>query len=124
MNEAVVPIDLPGNLFTGRTAIVTGSSRGVGRATALRLAEGGANVVVNYLSNEVEALETVRLCQNKDVDAIAVQADVSDMVEAQTLAKQTLERFGHIDLVVCNAGVWEGAPIEEMSEDVWNKVIN
>ncbi|HEX6123898.1 MAG TPA: SDR family NAD(P)-dependent oxidoreductase [Pyrinomonadaceae bacterium] len=124
MNEAAVPIDLPKNLFAGKVAIITGSSRGVGRATALRLAEGGANVVVNYLSNEVEALETVRLCQNKGVEAIAVQADVSDMVEAQKLAKQALARFHQIDLLVCNAGVWEGAPIEDMSEDVWNKVIN
>jgi 3-oxoacyl-[acyl-carrier protein] reductase len=124
MNEAAVPIDLPSNLFAGKTAVVTGASRGVGRATALRLAEGGANVVVNYLSNDVEALETVRACQNKGVEAIAVQADVSDMVDAQKLAKMTVERFHQIDLVVCNAGVWEGAPIEDMSEDVWNKVIN
>jgi 3-oxoacyl-[acyl-carrier protein] reductase len=124
MNEAVVPVDLPKNLFAGKTAIVTGASRGVGRATAIRLAEGGANVVVNYLSNDVEALETVRACQNKGVEAIAVQADVSDMVEAQKLAKQTLDRFHEIDLLVCNAGVWEGAPIEDMSEEVWNKVIN
>jgi len=57
MNEAVISIDLPKNLFAGKTAIVTGASRGVGRSTAIRLAEGGANVVVNYLSNEVEALE-------------------------------------------------------------------
>jgi 3-oxoacyl-[acyl-carrier protein] reductase len=124
MNEAAVSIDLPKNLFAGKTAVVTGASRGVGRSTAFRLAEGGANVVVNYLSNEVEALETVRVCQNKGVEAIAVQADVSDMLSAQDLAKQTLERFGQIDLVVCNAGVWEGAPIEDMSEDIWNKVIN
>ena len=124
MNEAVVSTNLPNNLFAGKTAIVTGSSRGVGRATALRLAEGGANVVVNYLSNDVEAFETVRVCQDRGVEAIAVQADVSDMVEAQTLAKQTLERFGQIDLVVCNAGVWEGAPIEDMTEEIWNKVIN
>jgi 3-oxoacyl-[acyl-carrier protein] reductase len=124
MNEAVVSIQLPTNLFAGKTAVVTGASRGVGRATALRLAEAGANVVVNYLSNEVEALETVRICQSKGVEAIAVQADVSDMVEAQKLAKQALERFHHIDLLVCNAGVWEGAPIEDMSEDIWNKVIN
>jgi 3-oxoacyl-[acyl-carrier protein] reductase len=124
MNEEPVSIHLPNNLFAGKTAIVTGASRGVGRATALRLAEGGANVVVNYLSNDVEALETVRICQNKGVEAIAVQADVSDMVAAQKLAKQTIDRFGHIDLVVCNAGVWEGAPIEDMSEDLWNRVIN
>ena len=124
MNEEPISTNLPSNLFAGKTAVVTGASRGVGRATALRLAEGGANVVVNYLSNDVEALETVRICQNKGVEAIAVQADVSDMVEAQKLAKQTIERFGHIDLVVCNAGVWEGAPIEDMTEDIWNKVIN
>ena len=124
MNEAVVAVDLPKSLFAGKTAVVTGASRGVGRATAFRLAEGGANVVVNFLSNDVEAMETVRVCQNRGVEAIAVQADVSDMVEAQKLAKQALDRFGRIDLLVCNAGVWEGAPIEEMSEDVWNKVIN
>jgi 3-oxoacyl-[acyl-carrier protein] reductase len=124
MNELPVDIELPRNLFAGKTAIVTGSSRGVGRATALRLAEGGASVVVNYLSNEAEALETVRACQNKGVEAIAVQADVSEFLHAQRLAKQTLERFGRIDLLVCNAGVWEGAPIEDMSEEVWNKVLN
>ena len=124
MNEAVVAVDLPKSLFAGKTAVVTGASRGVGRATALRLAEGGANVVVNFLSNEVEAMETVRVCQNRGVEAIAVQADVSDMVAAQKLAKQAVDRFGRIDLLVCNAGVWEGAPIEDMSEDIWNKVIN
>ena len=124
MDEGPIPTHLPNNLFSGKTAIVTGASRGVGRATAIRLAEGGANVVVNYLSNDVEALETVRACQNKGVEAIAIQADVSDLVDAQKLAKQTLERFHAIDLLVCNAGVWEGAPIEDMSEDLWNKVIN
>jgi len=117
-------IPLPFNLFAGKTAIVTGASRGVGRATALRLAEGGANVVINYLSNEPEALETVKLCKEKGVEAIAVQADVSEFAGAQLVAKQALEKFGHIDLLVCNAGVWDGAPIEEMSEELWNKVIN
>lgn len=115
---------LPAGLFGGLTAIVTGASRGVGRATAVRLAEGGADVVVNYLSNEAEALETVELCKNKGVGAIAVKADVSDFTGAAELAKQALDRFGRIDLLVCNAGVWDGAPIEEMSEELWNKVIN
>ncbi|MGD9563670.1 MAG: SDR family NAD(P)-dependent oxidoreductase [Pyrinomonadaceae bacterium] len=124
MNELPVDIELPRNLFAGKTAIVTGSSRGVGRATALRLAEGGANVVVNYLSNEVEALETVKACQNKGVESIAVRADVSEFLPCRELAKLAVERFGRIDLLVCNAGVWEGAPIEEMSEEVWNKVLN
>lgn len=124
MNELPVDVPLPSNLFAGKTAIVTGSSRGVGRATALRLAEGGANVVVNYLSNDAEAAETVRLCEAKGVEAIAVQADVSEMLEARDLAAKAVEKFGRIDLLVCNAGIWEGAPIEDMSEEVWNKVLN
>lgn len=115
---------LPNTLFAGKTAIVTGASRGVGRATAVRLAEGGANVVVNYLSNSGEAVETVEMCEEKGVEAFAVQGDVSEFLPAKEIAKQTLEKFGRIDLLVCNAGVWEGAPIEEMSEEVWNKVIN
>ncbi len=124
MDTNTSEILLPNNLFTGKTAIVTGATRGVGRATALRLAEGGADVVVNYLSNEAEALETVGMCKAKGVGAITVQADVSEFIGAQAIAKQTLERFGRIDLLVCNAGVWDGAPIEDMSEELWNKVIN
>jgi 3-oxoacyl-[acyl-carrier protein] reductase len=111
-------------LFQGKTAIVTGSSRGVGRSTALRLAEAGANVVVNYLSRHAEADEVVAECKAKGVDAIAVQADTSEFKEAQKLAKAAVDEFGGIDLLVLNAGVWEGAPIDEMSEELWNKVIN
>lgn len=124
MSESQVEFKLPANLFRGKTAIVTGASRGVGRATALRLAEGGANIVVNYLSNDGEAFETVRLCHERGADAFAVRADVSDFLKAKELADKTLEKFGRIDMLVCNAGVWEGAPIEDMSEEVWNKVIN
>jgi 3-oxoacyl-[acyl-carrier protein] reductase len=115
---------LPKDLFAGKTAIVTGASRGVGRATALRLAEAGANVVINYLTNSGEAVETAELCEAKGVGAITVQADVSEYAGAHEIVKRTLERFGRIDLLVCNAGVWDGAPIDEMSEELWNKVIN
>jgi 3-oxoacyl-[acyl-carrier protein] reductase len=124
VTENVVSIELPRNLFAGKTAIVTGASRGVGRATALRLAEAGANVVVNYLSNSGEAAETVELCRQKGVDAIAVGADVSEYAGAKELADAAVDKFGRIDLLVCNAGVWDGAPIDEMSEELWNKIIN
>lgn len=124
MNEKPVETKLPGSLFKGKTAIVTGASRGVGRATALRLAESGANVVVNYLSREAEAEETVKECKFLGADAIAVQGDVSIWQDAQNLANKTIEKFGRIDLLVLNAGIWEGAPIEEMSEETWNKVLN
>lgn len=124
MSEKPVEIKLPANLFQGKTAVVTGASRGVGRATALRLAEAGANVVVNYLSSEDAAKEVVKECEALGVEAISVQGDVSEWHAAQTIAKVTVERFGKIDLLVLNAGIWEGAPIEEMSEEVWNKVLN
>jgi len=124
MSEKPVEIKLPANLFQGKTAIITGASRGVGRATALRLAESGANVVVNYLSREEDANETVKECENCGFGAIAVQGDVSVWTDAHNLANKAIEKFGRIDLLVLNAGIWEGAPIEEMSEDVWNKVLN
>ncbi|MBX7170813.1 MAG: 3-oxoacyl-ACP reductase FabG [Pyrinomonadaceae bacterium] len=124
MSEKPVEIKLPTNLFQGKTAIVTGASRGVGRSTALRLAEAGANVVINYLSRAEEAEEVVKECKFRGVDAIAVQGDTSDWNAAHNLAKAALEKFGRIDLLVLNAGIWEGAPIEEMTEEVWNRVIN
>ncbi len=124
MSEKPVEIKLPANLFQGKTAIVTGSSRGVGRATAVRLAEAGANVVVNYLKSETEANEVVEECRKSGVEAIAVQGDVSEWQPAQNIAKAAIEKFGKIDLLVLNAGIWEGAPIEEMSEETWNKVLN
>ncbi len=124
MSEKPVETKLPANLFQGKTAIITGASRGVGRATALRLAEAGANVVVNYLSREEEANETVKECEANGFGAIAVQGDVSEWQAAQNIAQRTIERFQTIDLLVLNAGIWEGAPIEEMTEEVWNKVLN
>ncbi|MGI8883967.1 MAG: SDR family NAD(P)-dependent oxidoreductase [Pyrinomonadaceae bacterium] len=124
MSEKSVEIKLPSNLFQGKTAIVTGASRGVGRATALRLAESGANVVVNYLSADEKAKNVVELCKEKGVDAIAVQGDVSQWLDAHNLANKAIEKFGRIDLLVLNAGIWEGAPIEEMSEETWNRVLN
>ncbi|MCC6451491.1 MAG: 3-oxoacyl-ACP reductase FabG [Acidobacteria bacterium] len=124
MSELPVGIELPQKLFGGKTAIVTGASRGVGRATAIRLAEGGANVVINYLSNSAEAAETAEACVSKGVKAVTIAADVSEFAGAQSVARAALENFGRIDLLVCNAGIWEGAPIEEMDEEVWNKVLN
>lgn len=124
MTDFPVGIQLPENLFAGKTAIVTGASRGVGRATAIRLAEGGANVVVNYLINNSEALETVRLCQERGAQSFSIDGDTSDFLQAKRIAAKTVEEFGGIDLLVLNAGIWEGAPIEEMSEETWNRVLN
>lgn len=118
------PISLPANLLAGKTAIVTGASRGVGRATAIRLAQAGADVVVNYLSRAERAAEVVEKCREYGVEAFAVQGDVSEWQAAHNIAAETVKKFGKIDLLVLNAGIWEGSPIEEMSEETWNKVLN
>lgn len=124
MSEKIVSKKLPNYLLSGKTAIVTGASRGIGRATALRLAEAGANVVVNYFQHEAEAEEVVAECKKLGVEAISVQADVSKLSEAERLTETTVEKFGSVDLLVANAGIWEGAPVNEMSESLWDKVLD
>lgn len=110
-------------LLSGRVAIVTGGSRGIGRATVLRLAEQGANVVVNYKRDEEAAMEAVKAAENFGVEAISFKADVSRLDEATKLAQNTFERFSRLDILVCNAGIWQGAPVELMSEELWDRVI-
>lgn len=120
----VVEKSLPVDLMLGRVAIITGGSRGVGRATALRLAQAGASVVINYTNREAEAEEVVCACRKHGVKAVAKRADVSNVEDAVALAKFTVENFGRIDLLVANAGIWEGAPVELMTECQWNKVLD
>lgn len=123
MNEKVVDKKLPNYLLSGKTAIVTGASRGIGRATALRLAEAGANVVVNYFQHREDALDVVRECEKFGVKAVAVQADVAKLEDAERLNETALREFGGIDIVVANAGIWEGEAVEIMSEELWDKVL-
>ncbi|MGB7069084.1 MAG: SDR family NAD(P)-dependent oxidoreductase [Pyrinomonadaceae bacterium] len=123
MHDKTIAQKLPFCLFSGKTAIVTGASRGIGRATALRLAEAGANVVVNYLQNEEAADEVARLCRMHGVGAVTVRADVSNLDEAAALNGAALREFGGVDIVVANAGIWEGDAVETMSEDLWDKVV-
>lgn len=124
MNENIVNIQLPKQLFAGKTVVITGASRGVGRATALRFAEAGANVVVNYLKNEQDAAETVELCQKANVRAVAVQADASKLNDAEKIRQAAVENFGRIDVLVINAGIWKGAPVDEMPEELWDEVLD
>jgi 3-oxoacyl-[acyl-carrier protein] reductase len=114
----------PNYLLRDRVAIVTGGSRGIGRSTVQKLAEAGAHVVVNYLVHEKEADDAVREVTSLGPRSLAYQADVSRSAEASGLIERTLSEFGRLDFLVANAGIWEGAPVDEMSDEVWDRVLN
>ena len=98
------------------TAIVTGSSRGIGNAIARRFARDGYDVVINYLQSEDRAEATAaEIRESTDVDSLVVQADVSDPAAVELLVEQTVDRFGGVDHVVNNAGVEEAAPTSDLS---------
>ncbi|GAB4481297.1 MAG: 3-oxoacyl-[acyl-carrier-protein] reductase [Anaerolineae bacterium] len=107
----------------GKVAVVTGGSRGIGRAIALELARRGATVIVNYHSNSAAAAEVVATIQAEGGSAEAIQADVSDIHQAETLIKETVARHGTIDILVNNAGITRDTLIMMMSEDDWDSVI-
>jgi 3-oxoacyl-[acyl-carrier protein] reductase len=109
--------------LTDRVALVTGGSRGIGRAVVTLLAAYGAKVVVNYLTDEEAATETVASARALGGDAVAIQADVSSVAEGERLVKETVEHFKRVDFLICNAGMWKGAAVESMSEDLWDRTM-
>lgn len=109
--------------LSGKTAIVTGGGRGLGEQIAEGFAEAGANVVV--CSRKLEAcLEVSEKLKAKGVETIALQCDVSNPDDVENVVKQTLDRFGRIDILVNNSGASWGTPAAEMPLDKWNKVFN
>jgi 3-oxoacyl-[acyl-carrier protein] reductase len=108
----------------GRVALVTGGSRGIGRAVALHLARAGARVVISYRSDEEAAREVVRLCQEAGTDALAVKAELADLDDAANLVARCVKKYDRLDHLVCNAGIWAGAPTEEITEELWDRVID
>lgn len=106
-----------------KTAIVTGASRGIGREIAKRLAADGFAVVVNYAGNSKLAQEVVDEIRNADGEALAVQADVSDPAQVKQLFEKTIEAFGHVDVVVNNAGIMELSPIAKGDVENFDKMI-
>lgn len=110
-------------MLTGKVALVTGASRGIGRAIALRLAESGADVVVNYAGSENAAQEVVEQIEAMGRQAIKLKADVSSAQEAEELVKQTIEKFGKIDILVNNAGITRDNLIMRMKEEEFDQVI-
>jgi 3-oxoacyl-[acyl-carrier protein] reductase len=110
--------------LTGKVAIVTGASKGIGAAIAKRLAGVGASVVVNYASSREGADRVVAEIAGKAGKAIAVKADVSKAADVQRLFDATKKAFGSLDVLVNNAGVYGFAPLEEVTEDEFHREFN
>ncbi|MBV8720156.1 MAG: 3-oxoacyl-[acyl-carrier-protein] reductase [Chloroflexi bacterium] len=107
----------------GKTALVTGASRGIGRAIALRLAAAGANVVVNYNARADAAEEVAKLVRDTGREALVVQADVAQAGDVDRLVQSTLQQFEKIDVLVNNAGITRDTLLMRMSEDDWDSVL-
>jgi len=110
--------------LTGKVAVVTGASKGIGAAIAKALGREGASVVVNYASSKSGADKVVLAITEKGGKAIAVKADVSKAVEAKALIDDTLKAFGRIDVLVNNSGVYEFAALEEFTEESFHRMFN
>jgi 3-oxoacyl-[acyl-carrier protein] reductase len=110
--------------LTGKVAVVTGASKGIGAAIAKSLAAEGASVVVNYASSKTGADAVVSAITAAGGKAVAVGGDVSKAAEAQGLIDAAISRFGRLDILVNNSGVYEFLPIEAFSEAHYNKIFN
>ena len=108
----------------GKCALVTGGSRGIGRAVCLELARQGARVAVNYAGNAAAAEETVQACTALGAEAFAIQADVADAAASEAMVKEVLARFGRLDILVNNAGVTRDGLMPMMKEADWDAVLD
>jgi 3-oxoacyl-[acyl-carrier protein] reductase len=109
--------------LSGKSAVVTGGSRGIGKAIALRLAAQGADICLSYASNSAAAGQTVKDIEALGRKALAVQADVTQPEAAEALVKAALEAYGKVDILVNNAGVTRDDLIMRMSVDAWREVL-
>ncbi|MHB1651069.1 MAG: 3-oxoacyl-[acyl-carrier-protein] reductase [Desulfitobacteriaceae bacterium] len=110
-------------LLNESVAIVTGASRGLGRAIALELAAAGAKVVVNYAGSEEKAAEVVHWIQEAGGEGLAVRADVSQATEVERLLQSTLEAYGKVDILINNAGIARDNLLLRMKERDWDEVL-
>jgi NAD(P)-dependent dehydrogenase (short-subunit alcohol dehydrogenase family) len=106
--------------LVGKTALVTGAAKRIGRAIALRLAAGGANVAITYRGSQAEAEETVRELARLDVDALAVRTDLTDAENIRETVAAVVEEFGRLDILVNNAGLFESAALESLPVEQWD----
>ena len=108
----------------GKVAIITGSGRGIGKEVAMRLSKEGATTVINYRSSADQADEVVDKIKQHGGEAVALQADVSDPEQSKQLVKQTVEKYGQLDILVSNAGIEHFGKLEEITLEDFNRVFS
>lgn len=113
-----------GKKLTGKVAVVTGASKGIGASIALHLAKEGASVVVNYASSKEGAQKVVSEIAKNGGKAIAVQANVANPQDIERLFSETKKAFGKLDILINNAGIYEFAPIEELTVEGYHKTFD
>jgi glucose 1-dehydrogenase len=111
-------------LLAGQKALVTGANSGIGQAVAVGMARAGADVIINYVTNDAAAQEVVRLIEAEGVRGMAIEADVSKEVEVVDMFKKALDAFGTLDILVPNAGLQRDSALVDMTLSEWNTVIN
>jgi len=121
--EVVMPTCPIRKVLKGQKALVTGANSGIGKGIAIALAHAGADVVVNFVSNEEVAQQVVEEASRGGSRVNALKADISDEAQVQAMFKRMIEDFGTIDILVNNAGLQQDAPLETMTLKQWNKVI-
>jgi len=107
-----------------RTTLITGSTRGIGKAIALRLAREQYNIVLNYFSDDTQAQQTLHLCQQYTPDVRVVKADVSDKQAVETLIQESIDAFQTIDILINNAARVVDKPLQALTEDDWDLVVD
>lgn len=111
-------------MLKGKTALITGASRGIGKAIAVEFAKNGANVIINYYNDRNEAEAVVDKIKKYGVDSMAVKADVSNFDEVTQMASAIQKKFGNVDILVNNAGIVKDRTLKNMTLDEWHVVIN
>ena len=111
-------------MLQGKTALITGASRGIGRAIALLFAAHGCDIAFTYHSSDEAAQSLCLLLQEKGVRALSIKSDAADYDAAHLVVQQVIEQLGGIDILVCNAGITRDTLLMRMTEQQWDEVIN
>ena len=111
-------------MLKNKTALITGASRGIGRAIATMYAEHGSNIAFTYINEDDEAHELTKLLQTKGVQVLCIKSDAANFDAAHEVVKQVIDTFGSLDILVCNAGITRDTLLMRMSEQQWDDVLD